>query len=183
MNLAVASDPLNSWQVRLKGKTYKAILGKTAYFGDHIELSDGGNDFASSFGIGAVPGTKFTWPKENPTVKNHYLLTPEKEQIWKKWFSLYQSKMLSKENYLGGLYDIGYYIPETHVIQKSDTLFYAFYNKEFNGNVELRGLSDRLYQVYDYVNDIDYGKIQGKNAMIKIGFKNNLLIEVFPIKK
>ena len=61
-NQTVASDPTSSWQVRLKGYVYKALVPRTAYFGDHVELSDNVDDFAASFGIGAVLGTKFTWP-------------------------------------------------------------------------------------------------------------------------
>ncbi|RYG06690.1 MAG: alpha-galactosidase, partial [Chitinophagaceae bacterium] len=54
MNQAVASDPLSSWQIRLKGKTLKALMGESSpYSGDHVELSDHKNDFASSVGIGA----------------------------------------------------------------------------------------------------------------------------------
>ncbi|MCO2667327.1 alpha-galactosidase, partial [Pseudomonas aeruginosa] len=60
---APASDPLSSWQVRHKGKTLKALMGaSSAYAGDHVELSDGGRDFASAVGVGAVISTKFTWP-------------------------------------------------------------------------------------------------------------------------
>jgi alpha-galactosidase len=47
LNQAVSSDPKTSWQVRLKGKTYKAIIGRTAYYGDHVELMDNANDFAT----------------------------------------------------------------------------------------------------------------------------------------
>ena len=63
LNMSVASDPHNSWQVRTKGKTLKALHGDAiAYFGDHVELSDGHEDFASTLGIGGVVGTQFTWP-------------------------------------------------------------------------------------------------------------------------
>ena len=42
MNNTPASDPTSSWQVRLKGKTFKALMGPSAPFsGDHVELSDG----------------------------------------------------------------------------------------------------------------------------------------------
>ena len=52
MNIAVASDPESSWQIRLKGKTLKALMGDSiAYFGDHVDMSDGGDDFASTVGI------------------------------------------------------------------------------------------------------------------------------------
>ena len=180
MNQAVASDPLSSWQIRHKGKTYKALLGKTAYFGDHVELSDGRSDFATSFGIGAVLGTKFTWPRENPAVTEDNLLTPEREKIWKQWFDLYHQKMLSKESYLGGLYDIGWELPETHVVQKGDTLHYAFYNKSWDGTVRLKGLQDQPYRVRDYVNNIDLGVVNGPEAELPVSFTKNLLIEAYP---
>ncbi len=183
MNQAVSSDPLSSWQIRLKGKTYKALMGKTAYYGDHVELSDNASDFASSFGVGAVLGTKFTWPKDNPTQSESFLLTPEKEVEWKKWFGLYNEKMLSKEEYLGQLYDIGYDVPETHVIKKDEVLHYAFYAKVHEGIVELRGLENRTYQINDYVNGISYGEVKGPTAEIDAKFTQYLLIEAVPTKK
>lgn len=182
MNQAVSSDPTSSWQIRLKGKVYKAIIGKTAYYGDHVELSDNGNDFASSFGIGAVLGTKFTYPKDNPKVETSYLLTPEKEKIWKKWFSLYNEKMLSKEDYLGSLYDIGFDKPEAHVINKNDTLYYAFYAKEWNGKIKLKGLKKRKYKVYDYFNEKNIGEVSSDYPIIKTKFKQFLLLEVYENK-
>jgi len=79
MNQTQAADPLSSWQVRLKGKTTKALMGPSAPFaGDHVELSDQGDDFA--FSIGPVVSTKFTWPAM-PGVANPFLLTAEKEQL------------------------------------------------------------------------------------------------------
>ena len=180
-NQTVASDPTSSWQIRLKGKTYKAIMPQTAYYGDHVELSDQGDDFASSFGIGAVLGTKFTWPKDNPFVKENNLLTPEKEKVWKKWFSLYNKMMLSKGDYLGGLYDIGYDIPETHVIRKGDTLFYAFYNKDWKGEITLLGLrKNQNYRIYDYYNKLNLGAVSASSPRIKLSVDKFLLIEAIP---
>lgn len=181
MNQAVASDPLSSWQIRLKGKTYKALIPNTAYYGDHVELSTGGDDFASSFGIGAVLGTKFTWPKDNPTASGKWLLTPEKEQVWKHWFGLYNEKMLSTATYRGELYDIGFDKPETHVIQKSDTLFYAFYAPEWNGAIELRGLPTGEYHIQDYVNQKSLGTVSIPEEKPMVSFEKFLLIEVYPI--
>lgn len=180
-NQVVASDPLNSSQIRSKGHIYKALIPKTAYFGDHVELSDNGNDFASSFGIGAVLGTKFTYPKNNPDVKEDYLLTPEKENVWKKWFSLYDEKMLSTGTYLGGLYDIGFFKPEAHVIEKDGKMYYAFYADEWNGEIELRGLEKgREYTVVEYTTDEKRSyTINGDNPVINPVFKANYLIEVY----
>src|SRR5207253_502309 len=94
MNQAVASDPLSSWQVRHKGKTIKALMGASAAFaGDHVELSDGNNDFASTIGIGAVASTKFTWPRD-PKPGNGFLLTAEKEALWRKWIGIYNQTKL-----------------------------------------------------------------------------------------
>ena len=180
-NQAVASDPTSSWQTRLKGKTYKALLGKTAYYGDHVELSDGANDFATQIGIGAVLGTKFTWPKDNPyATEGTFVLTPENEKLWKKWISIYNQKMLPTGNYLGELYDIGYDKPEVHVIQKADTLFYAFYGKNWEGDIELRGLENKTYYVKDYVNGADYGKVNGPGCYINVKFNRSLLLQAVP---
>jgi len=182
MNQAVASDPVTSWQTRLKGKAYKALLGNTAYYGDHVELSDGGDDFASQIGIGAVPGTKFTWPKDNPYAREHFVLTPEKEKLWKHWLDIYRTRMLPKGTYLGTLYDIGYDKPETHVIQKGDTMYYAFYAPEWNGNITLRGLGKVKYKVFDYANNKDLDSVDGTNPVINVAFKGHLLIEVSPLQ-
>ncbi len=181
-NQTVSSDPTSSWQIRLKGKTYKAIMPHTAYYGDHVELSDQGSDFASSFGIGAVLGTKFTWPADNPAQHESQLLTPEKEVVWKKWFSLYDAKMLSREQYLGNMYDIGYDKPETHVISKGDTLFYAFYDTDWNGSIELRGLANHgQYMAWDYVNEKEVATVKGDDPVIETAFKGHLLIAVYPL--
>jgi alpha-galactosidase len=181
MNQAVSSDPLSSWQIRHKGKTYKALVPHTAYYGDHVELSDGADDFASSFGVGAVLGTKFTWPEDNPNASGRYQLTPEKEEVWKKWFSLYNEMMLSKADYLGGLYDIGYDRPESHAIQKGERIYYAFYADSWEGPVTLKGLKDgQIYKVRDYFNDVDLGEVSGKEPILPVAFKDNLLLEASP---
>ncbi|HNW52676.1 MAG TPA: hypothetical protein PKN21_00330, partial [Bacteroidales bacterium] len=164
-----------------KGKTYKALAPGTAYFGDHVELSDNQNDFASTIGIGGVPGTKFTWPKDNPFVtEGHFVLTPEKEKEWKKWINIYKAHMLSKGEYLGGVYDIGYDEPETHLIRKADTLFYAFYAKAYNDKLQFRGLTSESYKVVDYVNNREIGIIKKGKPEISLKFDNYLLLMAFP---
>lgn len=180
MNQSVSSDPESSWQIRLKGKTLKALSGESApYYGDHVELSDGASDWASSFGIGAVLGTKFTVASDNPAAQQ-FLLTPEKEAQWSKWIGLYNEKMLPKGEYLGELYDIGFDRPETHVIRKDGSLYYAFYAEEFSGEVELRGLEAVEYQVLDYVDGKDWGVLKGPTGKIRVEFKGHLLLEARP---
>lgn len=183
MNQSVSSDPSNSWQIRQKGKTLMALTHqKAVFYGDHVELSDDKSDFASTVGIGGVIGTKFVWPvgvhmnKESGDVS----LTPEKEKEWAKWIKIYNEKMLSKGIYRGDLYDIGYDRPETHAVQKGDTMYYAIYSPSFNGQVELRGLGKQTYRVIDFVNNKDMGTVKGSTAKLKASFNKYLLIEVQP---
>ncbi|NUM68723.1 hypothetical protein HUU39_26220 [candidate division KSB1 bacterium] len=180
MNQSVSSDPESSWQIRLKGKTLKALMGpNAAYYGDHVELSDGRDDFATTVGIGGIIGTKFTWPvgaKQDSKVD----LTPEHEPVWAKWSEAYHAKMLPAGTYLGSLYDIGFDKPEAHAIQKEGKMYYAFYANEWNGEVELRGLEARSYRVLDYVNQKDYGSVSGPAAKLAVQFSRNLLLEAVP---
>ena len=182
MNQAVSSDPVSSWQIRLKGKVYHALNPNLAYYGDHVELSDNGDDFASSFGVGAVLGTKFTWPSDNPFAEKSSLLTPDKEKVWKKWFGLYNKLMLAKGEYLGSLYDIGFDKPETHVVKKDGVLYYAFYADNWKGDIVLKGLDkNKSYVITDYVNDKELIKLpKGKNSF-HIEFARNLLVAVKPL--
>ena len=181
MNQTVASDPLSSWQVRLKGKTLKALMGSDSpYYGDHVELSDSAKDFASSVGIGAVVGTKFTWPTDKHP-ENGFILTKEKEAEWQKWLDIYKEKMLPKGTYLGELYDIGYDKPETHAIKKGANLYYAFYAPQWNGSIELRGLDSKKYKVTDYVNNKELGEASGPVAKLNVEFNGYLLLECVPV--
>lgn len=184
-NMAVASDPLDSWQVRTKGKTLKALMGdRIAYFGDHVELSDGREDFASSVGIGAVIGSEFTWPVGSgpPDRKGQRRndLTPAREKLWSHWLSLYKSRRLPQGEYLGGLYDIGFDRPEAHAIRKDGRMYFAFYADRFEGKVELRGLANRKYRVRDYVNGKDLGVVAGPAVRVAVDFRKHLLLEALP---
>ncbi len=182
MNQTVASDPESSWQIRLKGRTLKALMGcNSPYFGDHVELSDSGKDFASAVGIGGIVGTKFTYPTDQLEHKN-FVLTPEKEAEWQKWLDVYKANKLAEGCYKGGLYDIGYDKPETHAIQKNDTMYYAFYADSWNGDIELRGLSGGKYNVIDYVNNKTIASVEGTNPKINCSFEKHLLIKAVPDK-
>ena len=179
-NMSVASDPESSFQVRSKAKTLKALMGDNVpFFGDHVELSDGANDFASTVGVGGVVGTQFVIPS---LVKKHSKsdLTPAREKEFEKWLRIYREKMLSKGQYLGQLYDIGFDAPETHVIRKDETMYYAFFAKRWKGAVELRGLDDRNYSVVDYVTGKSLGSVSKHSARLPVEFHEHLLLEVRP---
>ncbi|WP_149195630.1 glycoside hydrolase family 36 protein [Luteimonas suaedae] len=182
-----SSDPLSSWQVRSKGKTMKALIGeRSSYAGDHVELSDGGADFASSVGIGAVISSKFTWPRdtETPTAPlppGGYVLTPEKEALWRKWVGLYRQHMLPKGDYLGSLYDIGFDTPEAHAIARDGSMYYAFYADTWKGRVELRGLGRGRHRVRDLFNDTELGTVDADDNTLDVAFSEFLLLQATPV--
>jgi alpha-galactosidase len=181
MNQAVASDPLSSWQVRHKGKTIKALMGPSAaYAGDHVELSDRANDFASTVGIGAVVSTKFTWPRD-PKRKKKFLLTERKEARWRRWIALYNDKRLPEGHYRGALYDIGFDKPEAHVITKDNRFYYAFYANRWDGPVELRGLGKGRYRIADYWTGKAIGSASAADNRLSVTFKRFLLLEATPL--
>jgi alpha-galactosidase len=179
-NMSVASDPESSFQVRSKGKTLKGLMGDNIpYFGDHVELSDGANDFASTVGVGGVVGTQFVL---SSLVKKHDKmdLTPQREKLFQKWVGIYKDKMLSRGEYLGDLYDIGFDLPEAHAIRKGEAMYYAFYARQWTGTVQLRGLQPRDYHVVDYVSGKDFGIVKGPKAIITAHFNKHLLLEAQP---
>ncbi|RYG14363.1 MAG: alpha-galactosidase [Burkholderiales bacterium] len=183
-----SSDPLSSWQVRSKGKSIKALIGaRSSYAGDHVELSDGRDDFASSVGIGAVISSKFTWPRdtETPTAPlppGGFVLNPEKEALWRKWVGLYKQHMLPKGDYLGALYDIGFDKPEAHAIAKDGAMYYSFYAPEWKGPVELRGLGEGRYRVRDLFNEVDLGEVDARGNALDVAFERFVLLQATPVK-
>ena len=171
----VTSDPINSVQVRRRVKSMKALWGKSApVLADHIEFTDG--DFASALGTGGVLSTRFTVQKGN----EENLLSSEKEMTWRKYFMLYNEKMLSRADYLN-LYDIAFDKPETHVICKGDTLYYAFYHQNWEGNIELRGLANGKYRIIDYEHNMVRDTIDSSAPVLACKFNDHLLIECIPL--
>ena len=199
INQAVASDPMSSCQVRMKRKAYAAMAPDLAYYGDHIELTDGGDDFASQIGTGSVIGTKFTWPKDNPDWKEGpFLLTPEKEALVRKWMKIYKENNLARGEYLN-LYTWGFDYPEAHVIRQNDALYYAFYvNPEqpqgaeagakatdqpkpvYSGKIELRGLdATKTYTAVEYTADEPREfTVDGSNPTMDVTFERSYLIKL-----
>ena len=201
INQAVASDPMSSRQVRMKRKAYAAMAPALAYYGDHIELTDGGDDFASQIGTGSVIGTKFTWPKDNPDWKEGpFLLTPEKEALIRKWMKIYKDNNLARGEYLN-LYTWGYDFPEAHVIRQNDALYYAFYVDpaepegamdpahvdaatvpvpSYSGTLELRGLdAAKTYTAIEYTADEPREfTVDGSNPKIDVNFERSYLLKL-----
>jgi len=178
MNMSVASDPESAWQVRTKGKTLKALQGDSmAYFGDHVDMTK--DDFASTVGVGGVVGTNFTWPEGSGERKRNDL-TPVREKAFENWLRIYKEKMLSRGEYLGGVYDIGFDRPEAHAIIKDGRMYYAFFAPQWSGKITLRGLTARQYRVTDYVDGKDLGIVHGPVAALDVKFEKHLLLEAKP---
>jgi len=181
LNMTVASDPESSWQVRQKGKTLKALLGDgVAYFGDHVEMSEGGDDFASTVGVGGVVGSNFAWPGAPGEKNEKLLLTPEREKTWAFWLDLYRKLRLTEGEYLGELYDIGFDRPEAHAIGKGQAIYYAFFAPSYAGRLELRGLEPRRYRVRDYETGRDLGAVSGDTGLLDARFERHLFLEARP---
>jgi alpha-galactosidase len=88
--------------------------------------------------------------------------------------------MLSRGEYLGGLYDIGFDRPETHAIRKGANMYYAFFAPDWKGEITLRGLASRSYRVTDYVDGKDLGTVRGPAGKLNVEFSRNLLLEAKP---
>ncbi|BDU71575.1 glycoside hydrolase family 36 protein [Mesoterricola silvestris] len=181
-NMAVASDPHDSYQVRTKGKVLKALMGDgVAYFGDHVELSDHASDFASTLAVGGVVGSQFVLPALAPK-RSTSDLTPARAVDFEKWVGLYSRLMLSRGEYLGSLYDLGFDLPEAHAIRKGDSLYYGFFATTWDGSVELRGLEARTYRITDYEHGRDLGQVTGPTARLPLAFQGHLLLEAAPAR-
>ena len=191
MDQAVTADPVGGVQVRRRIKWYKALLGpQAAVYGDHVELSEmtrlgkdnwseHGQDFASTLGTGGVLGTKFTWGDNNPKFKQ-VALTPEKEDHWKQWISLYNEKKLSQGEFRD-LYVYGYDNPEGYAIEKDGVMYYAFFTPDphlaYKGPIELRGLQPGKYRVVNYVEHKELGTIDSSNPKLETNFTGHLLVQ------
>ena len=178
-NQAVASDPNSTWQIRHRGKTIKALMGpRAAFYGDHIERFYDNNNFASMLGVGGIPGSKFVAVETDDGFlgkKYPVYLDEGRRENFETWLKVYKDHRLASGEYLN-LYDIAYDKPEAHLIRKNNTLYYAFYADEWSGEVEFRGLDDKEYEIIDYVNDKQIGKIKD-GGKLKIAFTDYLLVK------
>ena len=158
---------------------------RAAVFADHVELSDGGMDFASCFGAGGVLATKFIHPLDDSVksrLQEYWPLTEDKESLWKKWFELSAQYSLADGEYLN-LYDLAFDFPETHAIRKDGEIYYGFFchtlEEQYASEIELRGLDKtKTYQVLDYVNGHMLGKVTGINPRMQINMRGALLLKL-----
>ncbi len=192
VNQTVASDPLDSRQVRLKGKTFRALYGSNteAYSGDHVELTNrtwdpalqkfvphGNVDFASTLAVGGVPASKFTISGVRQPDTTLALLAKQR-RYYEKWMSIYRREKLSQGQYLN-LYDIAYYKPETHVIERGGNFYYFFFAKgHFSGKVTLRGLTAKQYKASNVYTGKILAMINSNNPTLDISFDHYMVVKL-----
>jgi len=186
LNQPVTADPTSSLQVRRRIKFYKALYGPDQpVFADHVELTDTGADFASEIGAGGVPGTKFIWqpgPETLARLREVWALDETQRAEWRKWFQLYNAHRPAQGEYLN-LYDLAFDHPEGHVLRKGERYYYGFFAEQYQGPIELRGLAPQRYRVRDYVNEQDYGVVEGPVARLNVNFRHALLLLVEPLDR
>jgi len=160
-NITNASDANTKTQVREKLKVEKALNGSKAYFNPSYILpeskEDWGYDPCEIDECVAMGGYFETYYTE---------LSPEKKKEWLKWLKIYRDEEIYKGEYLN-LYDIANDVPEFHVTQK-DGDFYYFAPGPFEGDVELRGLGEKLYTVVDYSVNDTIAVVKGPLAKVTI---------------
>ena len=184
-NQPVASDPNSAWQIRHRAKTIKALMGPSvAFYGDHVERYFSRGNFASMIGTGGIPGSMFVSEVEDQYPHPSHSLDSgtvmgDREGHFKKWINIYSDHELSKGTYLN-LYDIAYDKPETHLVKRDSSFYYAFYADAWDDGVEFRGLGNGEWILEDYVNSKVLDTIRAGEA-IKVEFQDFLLIRAIQL--
>ena len=176
-DIANASDPVNTFQVRSRIKVEKAIRGGTAAVGDCYQVpldewrgSSVPESFESAIGTGAQLTTFYA-----------DLDGPQRGE-WTRWFREYRELGLSSAEYVN-LYDLAFDKPEVHVVRKGREMYYGIYADVWSRGrrIELRGLDrETSYDVYDYGNRRALGVVLGAKPYLWISFKDSLLLRVTP---
>jgi alpha-galactosidase len=176
-DIANASDPVNTFQVRSRIKVEKAIRGGTAAVGDCYQVpldewrgSSVPESFESAIGTGAQLTTFYAD------------LDARQRDEWTRWFHEYRQLGLASAEYLN-LYDLAFDKPEVHVVRKGKEMYYGIYADVWSRGrrIELRGLDKgTTYDVYDYGNRRPLGTVQGAKPYLSISFKDALLLRVTP---
>jgi alpha-galactosidase len=171
-------------------KMYKALLGPQAAVSATIQAGqqgqqaassreDLGGDFASTIGLGAVPGVR--WGRTG----GGRLAPAEKEADCRRWLKIYSELMLSQGDFQN-FYTTGFDDPEGYVIQQNGKTYFAFFtaqpDKAWKGELDLRGLTRGRFRVYDYANGKELGTVTSPRLRVAAQFTGYLLLEVSPLK-
>jgi len=175
-DLANASDPVSTLQVRSRVKAEKAIRGGTFPVGDcyQVPLQEWtGYSVPESFETAMGTGAQLT---------TFYRELDERQRaLWQRWFREYRDLDLSHAEYVN-LYDLAFDKPEVHVLRKGRDSYYGIFADVWPRDkykIELRGLDkDQTYEVYDYANRRSLGTLKGAQPVLNIAFKDSLLLRV-----
>lgn len=178
-DIANASDPVSTWEVRSRIKVEKAIRGGTFAVGDCYQIPiqewDGYSvpeSFESAIGTGAQLTTFYVH------------LDERQRALWNRWFHEYRDLGLGQAEYVN-LYDLAFDKPEVHVVRKGQEMYYGVFAEAWSRRqpIELRGLEkEKTYEVYDYGNRKELGTLKGAEPYLRLAFKDSLLLRVRPAK-
>ena len=145
-----------------------------AYAGDHIELSDGGDDFASTVGIGAIVSTKFTWPDRSEAQGQLPARRAQGRRVGEV------DPHLQREDAAEGPLPrraLRHRLRSTRRRTRSrrtGACTTPSMRRSWKGPVELRGLGKARYRITDYVNGADLGIVTGPIARLPVQFEHSL---------
>lgn len=178
-DLANTSDPVDAQQVRRRVKLEKAIRGGSFAVGDgyQVPLREWeGFSAPELFESAMATGAQLT---------TFYSRLDERERaLWERWFREYRERQLYRGEYLN-LYDLAFDTPEAHVVRKDGVMYYGFFAEAWprNRRLELRGLDkNTTYEVYDYANRRPLGKVSGSRPVLRVAFKDSLLLRAQPVR-
>jgi len=199
-NLMVTSDPFIQ-QITSRIKLYKALMGDDFPVLEEYCGVLAGPVYELAIGAGGVPGTFSTYMdiyhEKWLNIYSKYQLSrgeymnlydigfdyPEAHVIKKDgkfYFAFYTHPWTQLENPLALLWRFG----EEHdiTLEGKTKVELPFPKESYAGKVDFRGLDKRVkYRIFDYVNNKDFGIINGDNPVLEVSFVDYLLLELSPV--
>ncbi|MCI0620655.1 MAG: hypothetical protein L0387_03135 [Acidobacteria bacterium] len=172
------ADQTSEWQARLKQKLFKAILGpQRTLLDDHSDAKYLTGRRGTWF-LGPVSGLAMGSVLETVINQDYDYRGHHYDEI----FAAYHRERLPEGGEYLNLYNMIHERPEGHVVRKSGKLYYGFFTKRFEGDLELRGLENgKRYQVIDYLHGSTYPEVlaKGLTAVLKnVQFDEYLLLKL-----
>ncbi len=201
-NRPITADPPEIWNYppkarnfssRYRLKTYKALLGPSACVGNDTH-EDYNEFFPAEIGCGGVLFTKFTdlvEARERGEAGPDSPIDRSDIDEYRRWFGLYNRYQLSSGIFRGELYDIMCDTPESYAIEKDGRMYYTLIAPLYANDrgvtppvvgqeIELRGLSNREYTVYDLETGEQLFDVKGPTARANVEFTGYLLLRAEP---
>lgn len=195
----VADPPLMTLTTRHRVKAYKALLGPTSSIDN--DFHERYNDyFPVEVGGGGLVTTKFTklsdyeykqFQKWYGLYNKYRLSSGEYLNLYDIAYDVPETYAIKKDgSYYYTFLKPGFNAPEgvpwyEHEIDKREEMLKAFETELeelplWEGAVELRGLEERKYTVFDLETDTKLGEVQGPVGELFIAFKDHLIVRVVP---